>query len=83
MSVQLISVTQCVIEAMDLAARLDMVGIRDDHEVTMAVLKEAEEEYAELVKRRNALCEPTGDNAALDYLLDNLRARLKFFEKRL
>lgn len=80
---QLISVTQCIIEATDLVARLDAVGLRDDRETTLATLKRAEEEYAELVKRRNALSDPVGQTAALDYLMEDLRARLKFFEKRL
>ena len=79
----LISVTQCVIQAMDLVARLDAIGHRDDREATLATLRRAEEEYAELVKCRNALSDPVGQTAALDYMLDNLRARLKFFAKRL
>lgn len=80
---QLISITQCTVETMDLAARLDLLGIRDDREATLAILERAEEEYADLLCRRNALSYPAGDTAALDYLLDNVRARLKFFSKRL
>jgi len=83
MSTQPISVTQCIIEAMDVVARLDAIGLRDDRQTTLAALRRAEEEYAELVKHRNALSEPVGQTAALDYLMDDLRARLKFFAKRL
>lgn len=80
---QLISVTQCILKAMDLVGRLDAIGLRDDRERTLATLRTAEEEYAVLVNRRNALSEAAGDTTTLDYLMENLRARLKFFAKRL
>jgi len=53
MSTQPISVTQCIIEAMDVVARLDAIGLRDDRQTTLAALRRAEEEYAELVKHRS------------------------------
>jgi len=68
---------------MDVVAGLDGIGLRDDRETTLATLQGAEEEYAELVIRRNALSIPASDAAALDDLMDDLRARLKFFAKRL
>ena len=68
---------------MDLVGRLDAIGLRDDRERTLATLRTAEEEYAVLVNRRNALSEAAGDTTTLDYLMENLRARLKFFAKRL
>jgi len=79
---QFISVTQCVVDAMDVVARLDGIGLRDDREMTLATLQGAEEEYAELVIRRNASSIPASDAVAFGDLMDDLRARLKFFAKR-
>ena len=79
---QLISVNQLVREATELAARLDALGARDYREITLLALQRAEEEYAALVEARSALTGSAGETAALDALLDNLRARLKFFAKR-
>ena len=79
---QLISVNQLIQEASELAARLDALAARDYREITLLALQRAEEEYAALVERRAALAASAGQTAALDALLDNLRARLKFFAKR-
>lgn len=79
---QLISVNQLVQEATELAARLDALGARDYREITLLALQRAEEDYAALMERRAALTASAGETAALDALLDNLRARLKFFAKR-
>lgn len=79
---QLISVNQLVREATELAARLDALGARDYREITLLALQRAEEDYAALVERRAALATSAGETAALDALLDNLRARLKFFARR-
>ncbi|HEV2322662.1 MAG TPA: hypothetical protein VGS10_01805, partial [Terracidiphilus sp.] len=80
--VQLISVNQLVGEASELAARLDALGARDYREITLLALQRAEEEYAALVERRALVTASAADTATLDALLDNLRARLKFFAKR-
>lgn len=79
---QLISVNQLVGEASELAARLDALGARDYREITLLALQRAEEEYAALVERRALVTASAADTATLDALLDNLRARLKFFAKR-
>lgn len=79
---QLVSVKQLVQEATDLAARLDALGAREYREITLLALQRAEEEYAGLLKRRASLAATAGETAALDALLDNVRARLKFFAKR-
>lgn len=79
---QLISVNQLIQEASELAARLDGLAARDYREITLLALQRAEEEYAGLVERRTALAASAGQTAPLDALLDNLRARLKFFAKR-
>jgi len=78
---QPISINEFILDAMDVAAQLDAIGIRDHRATTLATLEWAEQEYAELVIARK--CLPTaGDTAVIDGLLDSIRARLKFFEKR-
>ena len=81
MTTQLISVNQLVLRAVELAARLDAISSRDNREAILPILQDTREEYAALVERRNALL-PT-EIAVLDATLENLQARLKFFEKRL
>ncbi|HKR26556.1 MAG TPA: hypothetical protein VJS11_03840 [Acidobacteriaceae bacterium] len=79
---QQLSVNQLIQEATELAARLDALGARDYREITLLALQRAEEDYSALVERRASLVASAGEAAALDALLDNLRARLKFFAKR-
>ena len=79
---QQLSVNQLIQEATELAARLDALGARDYREITLLALQRAEEDYSALVERRASLVASAGEAATLDALLDNLRARLKFFAKR-
>ena len=81
MTTQIISVNQFVLDALEVATRLDAISTRDDRQTILPVLQRAREDYAALVERRNALL--PADTAVLDVMLDNLQARLKFFEKRL
>jgi hypothetical protein len=78
---QLISVNQFILHAVEVAARLDALSTRDDRETILPILQRAGEEYVALVEGRNALV--PADSAGLDVMLDNLQARLKFFQKRL
>ena len=77
---QLISVNQFILDATEVAARLDAISRDDDRAVIVPIVQRAKEDYAALMKRRDAL---PGEIAVLDILLDKLRARLKFFEKRI
>jgi hypothetical protein len=81
MPTQLISVNQFILQAVEAAARLDALSTRDDRETILPILQRAGEEYVALVKGRNALV--PADTAGLDVMLENLQARLKFFQKRL
>ena len=77
---QLTSVDEIIRQAMEVAARLDALSTRDDRATTLATLEWAQQEYAALMRQRESL--PSGDTALVDVLLDNVRARLKFFGNR-
>ena len=81
MTSQLISVNQLILEAVEVAARLDALSTRDDRETIQPILQHARAEYAALVEQRDALL--PAQMKALDVMLENLQARLTFFEKRL
>lgn len=81
MSVQFISVNEFILQAVDVAARLDAISSRDDREAILPAVQRAEKDYAALVEQRNALL--PADTSVLDVMLENLQARLKFFENRL
>jgi len=78
---QLISVNQFILDAVEVAARLDAISTRHNRDTILPILQRAREEYVALVERRNALL--PADTAVLDVILENLQARLKFFDKRL
>jgi hypothetical protein len=80
-SVQFISVNEFILQAVDVAARLDAISSRDDREAILPAVQRAEKDYAALVEQRNALL--PADTSVLDVMLENLQARLKFFENRL
>lgn len=79
---QLPSINQLILDATDVATRLDALGKRDYREITLLALRQAEDDYAALVRRRASLPTSSEELAVLDGLLDNLRARLKFFARR-
>ena len=80
-NVQLISVNETILEAVEVAARLDAISSRDNREAILPTLQRAQKDYASLVEHRNALL--PADTSVLDVMLENLQARLKFFENRL
>jgi hypothetical protein len=80
-SAQLISFNEFILQAVDIAARLDAISSRDNREEILPAVQRAKEDYAALVEQRNALL--PADTSVLDLMLENLLARLKFFENRL
>ena len=82
MSAEPNSVNELILDAMNVAARLDALARRDYREITLLALERAENDYAALVRRRDSLSVSTGDNAVLDRLLDSVRARLRFYQNR-
>ena len=82
MAVQLISINRFILDATDVAARLDAISMDGDRAAIFPIVQRAKEDYAALVNRRDALPVDPADTAVLNILLDNLQARLKFFENR-
>ncbi|HKO12947.1 MAG TPA: hypothetical protein VJV22_13320 [Acidobacteriaceae bacterium] len=81
MSAQFISFNEFILQAVDVAARLDAISSRDNREEILPAVQRAKENYAALVEQRNTLL--PADTSVLDVMLENLQARLKFFENRL
>ena len=67
MSAQFISVNQFILDAADVAARLDAISTHDDRAAVLPVVQRAKQEYSALVNRRDALPVNPGDTAVLKY----------------
>lgn len=76
----LFAVNRFVLDALEVAARLDSVTTHGDPEVISESIRSGHEEYEKLTRRRAAMCCPVADAPLIQTALDNLQARLKFLE---
>jgi hypothetical protein len=76
------SVNQFILECSEAASRLDRVSTRDAKAVFAAALALAKQEYRALLQQRDLLPLTPQDAPLVQIMLDNLKARLKFLEKR-
>jgi hypothetical protein len=76
-----LSVDEFLVNCSAIESRLDEVGARDGPVLIATVVVLAQQEYRSLLERRELL--PTAQRNAplIQFMLDSLRARLKFLEK--
>ena len=83
MSTQPAPVKQFILDATDIAVRLDGVSTRHDKATFALTLQRGQADYEALLKRRESLPLLPEDAAIVDFLLDGIQARLKFMGKRI
>jgi hypothetical protein len=76
-----ISVNQFILDCTDVSSRLDSVP-RADRVAIAEALEKGHLDYAVLLYRRRLMSVSTQDAALIQVILDGLRARLKFLERR-
>lgn len=74
-------VDQFALDAAQASALLDAVTRRDELTTIRLVLDRGREQYEELIHRRHSLHLAPEDARAIDDLLDNVRAHIRFVER--
>jgi hypothetical protein len=77
------AINQFVIDAAHISIQLDAVGRRDALDVRMAAIHNGRRAYAELLYRLPSLSIEEDDAKTIGVMLDAIRTRLHFLEKRL
>jgi hypothetical protein len=75
-------VQQFIFDCAELASRLDSLDIRSHRVHLNAALLSGRAQYDALLLRRQVLCPSIDQEGWIGFMLDGLRARLKFLEGR-
>lgn len=70
-----------VLDASRVSSDLDKISTRDQPEVRAKAVETATRAYEELLERQNALTPGPADTMYLQFILDGIRARLKFLSQ--
>jgi hypothetical protein len=76
-----VAINQFILDCTDASNRLDLIS-RADRVTAAAGLERGQLDYAILLRRRNLMTVSVRDAALIQVMLDGLRARLKFLERR-